>query len=209
MQLRVPGPRGPVIKQRRRQTCGPDLVDAVLAAPRHRRTAVQEPERGPDGGGVRGINRGHGGRVTQGPQSADRLGCGERQVVPGHRIHPPPLPQRAPGGRGQGPAEHGLQLLLLNHRTGGEAQLAQALAVPTTGAVTVLAVVLARTPGDGPLVVPPRRTADLRRRQHQTTPPGILLQDNNFPAQGNHHRCTCLIRFRSGGCRETRPMTGR
>jgi hypothetical protein len=55
--------------------------------------------------------------------------------------------------------------------------------MPAARGVTVLGVVLTRTTRDAALVVPPRRPADLRTRQHETSQPGNPLSHNGIRAK--------------------------
>ena len=166
VQLRIPGTRRPVVEQRRHQPRRRDLFDAVGAAPRHRRVRIEVAQRGRHRSPMGVDKLLPSGCSTQRPQGADALRCGEREVETGDRVRPPRAPQRRTGDRVQRPREHRLKLYLADNSTRLQTQFGKAATEPTTRRFTVTEVVLARARGDTVLVIPPRRAADLRRRQH-------------------------------------------
>ena len=89
VQLRIPGPRRPVVEQGGGEPAGADLLDTVGAAPRQRRMAVEVGEGGEDCGAVCLRDLGLRGRTAQRPQHADALGGREGEVEAGDRIRPP------------------------------------------------------------------------------------------------------------------------
>ena len=84
--------------------------------------------------------------------------------------------------------------------------------MPAAGGVTVLGVVLARTTRDAALVVPPRRPADLRTGQHETSQPGNPLSHNGIRARRYtppmHMSASILGRWLSLVGRGDRSVTG-
>jgi len=169
-----------VVEQRGRVPARRDLVDAVAAPPGVPGDLLQVVESGPHGGGVRGLDLRHPVLVAERPEGADGLRGGERPVVAGDRTLAPRGPELPAGGRGEGAPEQRLQLPLLDHAAGREAEVGEPAAVPAAGRVPVLAVVLARPAGHRGLVVAPRPAADLRTGQHEPTPTRITLRDNAF-----------------------------
>jgi hypothetical protein len=71
--------------------------------------------------------------------------------------------------RVQRPAEHRLQLPLLDHFTDAKSEWFETASVPAAWCLTETEEVLARAVLDLVGVVPPRPGADLRRRQHGGT----------------------------------------
>ena len=144
VQLRVTGPGGAVVEQRRHQAFGGDLL--TPSVPRRDNPAWESRYANAAVTAARcasstWVCRCH---PAQSPQCADTLGCGERQVETGDRIDSPRPAQRLTGDWVQGAGEDRLQLRLADLPAGLQAELAEAAADPHAGLFTLGQVVLTR-----------------------------------------------------------------
>jgi hypothetical protein len=193
VQLRVAGPRRAVPEPGGDESAGRDPDGAAVPPAGHDRLRLQGGEGVGHRGVVRGDHLGCGDRVGQGPQEADGLGGGERQVEPGH-------PPRTPGTGDEGvpvgvaAVEDGPEPVGVDWA--GEAERGGQPAVPHPGELDGVQVVLV-THGE--------------RRQVVILPPGGELPDRQHHAPSRRARRPhrqCRPGWAGGGSRWS-PARGR